>query len=213
LKTLMNPAKWLFELFYLWGRTPWDTGITPPEVVELVEGEGVPPGRALDLGCGAGTNSIYLARLGWEVVGVDFSRLAVRRARSRARRAGVEPRFYRADVTDLSFLAGPFDLALDIGCMTSLPSDGRRRYAAEVGRLVRPGGVFMLYAFLPRPGDRAPRRAVAPQEVRDLFSARFSMEREEHGEDPVGPRSAWYWLRRLGGESIPAPARQIEAPS
>jgi len=155
----------------------------------------MPPGRALDLGCGTGTNCIYLARHGWEVVGVDFSAVAIRRARRRARRAGVTVRFYRADVTDLSFLDGPFDLALDTGCLHSVPSERWERYAEELARLVRPGGLYLLYAFSLRP-DRVVPRGFAPEEVRDLFAAAFVIEREEQGGDPSGPPAAWYWLRR-----------------
>lgn len=186
-----------FEIRYLLGNAPWDTGVTPPEVVELVERRKMPPGRALDLGCGTGTHSLYLARHGWEVVGVDFSAVAIWRARRRARQAGLHIRFYRADVTDLGFLTGPFDLALDIGCLHGIPPERRGRYAAEVARLVRPGGLYMLYAFLPRP-DGPSGRGIAPEEVRHLFSPAFTVERREGGEDPSGSRSAWYWLRRVG---------------
>ena len=192
----MGHRSWSFDLRYLLGRPPWDTEVTPPEVVELVEGEGLPPGRALDLGCGTGTNCIYLARHRWEVVGVDFSVLAIRRARRKARQAGVNCQFYRVDVTDLSFPVDPFDLALDIGCLHSLPPEGWGRYAAEVARLVRPGGFYLLYAFTLRL-DRSIPRGVAPEKIRSLFAPAFAMEREEGGEDPSGPRSAWYWLRKL----------------
>lgn len=191
---------WLFDLRYFLGRTPWDTHVTPPQVVELVEGGGLPPGRALDLGCGTGTNIIYLAHHGWEAVGVDFSAVAIRRARRQARRAGVNCRFYRADVTDLSFLERPFDLALDIGCLHSVPPENRERYAAGLARLVRPGGLYMLYAFTPRPDRFAP-RGVASEEVRRLFTSAFATERQEGGDDPTGPPSAWYWLWRLGSET------------
>jgi cyclopropane fatty-acyl-phospholipid synthase-like methyltransferase len=192
---------WSFDLRYLLGQPPWDMEVTPPEVVELIEGEGLPPGRALDLGCGTGTNCIYLARHGWEVGGVDFSVLAICRARRKARRAGVDCQFYRGDMTDLAFLTDPFDLALDIGCLHSLPPEDWERYAAGVARLVRPGGLYLLYAFTPRP-DHSATRGVAPEEVCSLFAPAFAVEREERGEDPTGPRSAWYWLRRL----CPAPA-------
>jgi SAM-dependent methyltransferase len=184
-----------FELSYLLGRAPWDTGITPPEVVEQVEHGDLSPGRALDLGCGTGTNSFYLACHGWEVVGVDFSVIAIRLARQRARRMGLPVRFYRASVTNLGFLTDPFDLALDIGCLHGLPAEERTRYAAEVKRLVRPGGLYMLYAFLPR-SDGLPGQGIAPEEVRSLFSPAFAVERQESGADPSGLRSAWYWLRR-----------------
>lgn len=182
-----------FEISYLRGHPPWDTGITPPEIVELVEREGIAPGRALDLGCGTGTNSLYLARHGWEVVGVDFSAMAIFRARRRARRAGLSVRFYRADVTNLRFLSDPFDLALDIGCLHGLPPEGRERYAAEVRRLVRPGGLYLLYAFIPSP--RRP-RGIPPEEVHSLFGPAFIVERQEMGTDPSGPSSAWYRMRR-----------------
>jgi SAM-dependent methyltransferase len=192
----LDGRSWSFDLRYLLGRPPWDTEVTPPEVAELIEGGELAPGRALDLGCGTGTNCIYLARHGWEVVGVDFSILAIRRARRKARWAGGDCQFYRGDVTDLAFLADPFDLALDIGCLHSLPPESWGRYAAEVARLVRPSGLYLLYAFTPRPDQSAP-RGVAPEEVRSLFASAFTLEREEGGEDLSGPRSAWYWLRRL----------------
>jgi len=184
----------LFDLHYILGRSPWDTGVTPPEVMELIEGGKLPPGRALDLGCGTGTNCIALARHGWEVVGVDFSAVAVRRARRKACRAGVDCQFYRADVTDLAFLVQPFDLALDIGCLHSMPQEKWEPYAMGVARLVRPAGLFMLYAFDSQASSAA--QGIAPTEVRRLFEPAFVVERQESGEDSTGPRSAWYWLWR-----------------
>ena len=73
----MNWQKWVYERQYRRGAPRWDTGVTPPEVVEVFEGEDPPSGRALDLGCGTGTNVLYLARHGFEVVGVDVSPLAI----------------------------------------------------------------------------------------------------------------------------------------
>ena len=188
-------TRWWFEMRYLLGGAPWDTAVTPPEVVQFVEEGGVAPGRGLDLGCGTGTNTIYLARHGWEAVGVDFSMLAIRRARRRAREAGVTCQFHAGDVTDLPFLTAPFTLALDIGCLHSLPGSARVRYAAEVSRLVHPSGWYLLYAFLPS-GDRPDGRGLAVQELDQLFGGHFSIERQEGGEDPTGPRAAWYWLQR-----------------
>lgn len=192
----MASTRWLFDLLYLRRRTPWDTEITPPEVVELIEGDTVPPGRVLDLGCGSGTNCVYLARHGWRPVGVDFSFLAIWRAHRRVRREGVDCRFHRADVTYMSFLDEPFDFALDVGCLHSVALDRRASYAAEVSRLVRPGGLYMLYSFFPAGGGS--RRGVTPHDVRRLFGPAFAVERQEVGEDPNGPGSAWYWLRRSG---------------
>ena len=186
-----------FNLKYLLGKTPWDTQVTPPEVVELIESEALAPGRALDLGCGTGTNAVYLARHGWDVVGVDFSALAIRRAVRRARCAGVACTFYQADVTDLSFLHQPFDLGLDIGCLHSVPRERRPFYAAHVARLIRPDGLLMLYAFAPKENEEhTSGRGLTPAEVRALLGSAFEVQRQSGGEDPSGPRSVWYWLRR-----------------
>jgi len=194
----MLPRSWHFDLQYLLGQAPWDTGVTPPEVKAFVE-DHHPPGRALDLGCGTGKNAVYLARHGWRAVGVDISRLAILQARWRAFRAEADPKFYRGDVTDLSFLDEPFDLALDIGCLHSLDPADRPPYAAGVIRLTRPGGWYMLYAFTPRKEHSAP-AGIAPEEIADLFVSAFVIERQEGGEDPTGPPSAWYWLQRRARE-------------
>ncbi|GAB4537669.1 MAG: hypothetical protein Kow0063_24760 [Anaerolineae bacterium] len=185
----------LYNLWYYFN-PPWDTGVTPPEVIEAIEGpDPLPPGRALDLGCGTGTNSLYLARHGWRVVGVDMAARAIRQARRKARKAGLTIDFHIADVTRLDFLHPPFDLALDIGCFHTLDKEGQVRYRDQLLRLLRPGARFMLYAFGPRQG-RFMRLGVTPDQVRSLFEPGFHLLRKEGGADPSGPSSAWYWLER-----------------
>ncbi|GAB4566870.1 MAG: hypothetical protein Kow0047_18600 [Anaerolineae bacterium] len=190
-----SPSRWQrwqatlrFNLMYL-GRPPWDTGITPPELRELIEGGQIPPGRAVDLGCGTGTNAIYLASHGFEVTGVDSAWVAIWKARRKAKRANVRVRFYVSPVTRLSFITEPVDLALDIGCLHGLPEADRPAYAAELARIVRPGGYFLLYAW----GDRG-WAGIDPPQVQELlagFSAIWIRTGEEHGLP-----SSWYLLQR-----------------
>src|SRR5256885_14173336 len=105
----------MFSLWYwLPRRRPWDTGVSPPELERFVASH--PAGRALDLGCGTGANVVYLARHGWEAKGVDFAGRAIAKARRRARDAEGACTLIAGDVTRLS-VAGPFDLALDSGCL------------------------------------------------------------------------------------------------
>lgn len=185
----------LYNVWYYFD-PPWDTGITPPEVVEAIEGpEALTPGRALDLGCGTGTNSLYLARHGWGVVGVDLVAKAVRQARRKAKEADLSVDFYTADVTRLDFLQPPFDLTLDIGCFHALDDKGWVRYRDQLLRLLRPGARFMLYAFGPRQG-RFMKMGITPDQVRRLFEPGFRLLRMEGGPDPTGPSAAWYWLER-----------------
>ena len=190
--------KLAFWLAYLRRRTPWDTGTPPPELVRTVQGpQALPPGRALDLGCGTGTNVLYLARHGWEAVGVDFVGQAIRKARKRARAAGLPARFFTGDVTRLDRikgLGGPFDLILDIGCLHSLSPQDRIRYADNVKRYLRPGGTFLLYAWQPRPW-RGGTAGLSPDQVRALFGPQLRLTHTESGQERGHP-SAWYWQEK-----------------
>lgn len=183
---------------------PWDDGLPPPEVRETAQT--LPPGRALDLGCGYGRASIYLAGRGWEVDGVDFIPQAVAEATRRAASARVagRARFYLSPVTNMAFLSGPYDLALDVGCMHDLAEEDRAAYASEVWRLVRPGGLYMLFAHLRGPEierdeDGHP-RWITDDIVLALFGLRFVLQRAEHGTTQINGQppwnSGWYWFRR-----------------
>ena len=178
----------MFGLWYwLPGGPPWDTGVPPPELERFVASH--PPGRALDLGCGTGTNAVYLASHGWSSVGVDFAPRATAKAKRRAEAAGMARwcTFHVGDVTRLSFVEGPFDLALDIGCLHSLPTGQRASYAGGLTRLVRSGGTFLLYAFAPG----GPAVGLTRDDVRATFSDAFEVVRVEEGS---GRPSAWYTL-------------------
>jgi SAM-dependent methyltransferase len=177
---------WFGLWYWLPLRPPWDTGVTPPELERFVESH--PPGRALDLGCGTGTNVVYLAKHGWDAVGVDFVGRAVAKARRRARVARVACTFVVGDVTRLG-VAGPFDLALDLGCLHSISVGGRAGYAAGLARVVRPGGTFLLYAFAPG----GPALGITAEDVRAKFADAFDVMAVEQGK---GRPSAWYTLVR-----------------
>jgi 2-polyprenyl-3-methyl-5-hydroxy-6-metoxy-1,4-benzoquinol methylase len=186
------PNRWRFEWRYWRGWTPWDTQITPPEVMEYIENK--PCGKALDLGCGTGTNAITLARHGWQVTGVDFASKATRQARRKSAAEGLEIEFHAADVTDIGMLSGPYDYVLDIGCLFTLKETDRIRYAAELARLLRPQGDYMLYAWLPRPWKGGV-WGISAEAVESLLRDTFVRTRLVVGEEKGYP-STWYWYRR-----------------
>jgi SAM-dependent methyltransferase len=151
----MSWRRMMYNLMYRFGAPRWDTNITPPEVVAVIEGAtAIPAGRALDLGCGTGTNVIYLARHGWQAVGVDFSPAAIHQARQKAKDTPAAT-FVEGDVSQLSRLGvdGPFDFVLDIGCFHGLPAQASLGYAQQVARVTRPGALFMIWAIA---NDRRP---------------------------------------------------------
>lgn len=182
------------RFFYRWryftGKTPWDTNITPPELVQLVESEGFRAGHALDLGCGTGTNAIYLAKHGFEVTGVDYVGHAIETARGKARALNAQIDFRVADVLAPGLVSKPFDLILDIGCFHSLDPDGRMRYAANIRSWTRQGSLFLVYAFFPF-RTMARSLGVSRSEIEKLFCGDFELR--AYAADDT---SAWYrWER------------------
>lgn len=185
---------------YASGDIPWDDPLPPPEVVDHVAT--LSPGRALDLGCGFGRATIYLASLGWDVDGIDFIPAATAEAARRAKAAGIYARFHIAQVTDLDFLAGPFDLAIDVGCCHNMGADDLALYRDHLERLILPGGTFLLFARL-REDDADPDEGfagISPQLVDQVFSTGFDLDKAEFGSTEVPGqaawRSGWFWFRR-----------------
>ncbi len=178
--------RFLFNLWYF-RRPPWDTGITPPELLAFLQAH--PPGRALDLGCGTGTNLLTLARAGWEVYGVDYALRAVLQARRRLRLAGMAGKVLVGDVTDIRRLRGPFDLVLDIGCYHGLKAPSRGIYRQNLLKLLGRGGHFLMYAH--RTGAMA-----FVEEDMQQFNAVLELIFREEGEDPNSSASLWAQWRR-----------------
>jgi cyclopropane fatty-acyl-phospholipid synthase-like methyltransferase len=179
------------------GDVPWDEALPPPEVVAVAAS--LPPGRALDLGCGYGRAAIYLAGLGWQVDGVDFIEQAVDVARRRAREAGVAVHFHLAPVTELAFLSGPYDLVLDVGCLHALADEEMAAYTAELRRLLAPGGRYLLFARLrveDKEFEEGPRGLVKAA----LYAAlgpELLLERVDYGATAVEEKAPWpsAWFR------------------
>jgi SAM-dependent methyltransferase len=194
-----------FTQMYLEGPVPWDSGISPPELLAAIQGpEARPKGRALDVGCGTGTNSLTLALRGWQVVGVDFAAPAIARAEAKAAKAqpklakaGGVAVFLKADVTQLAPPAAEerMNLILDIGCLNGIPYELRSDYARVMAEQAVPGALFLLYTHLPRP-DRAAPFGCTPQELDALFSTTFVLEKRVMGLAPQGGESVWNWLKR-----------------
>jgi len=192
LRGMLNRSRWRFQWLYWRAKTPWDTNITPPEVVEFLAN--TTAGRALDLGCGTGTNAISMARRGWQVTGVDFISSAIRKARRKAGAAGLAIDFVTADVTDLKGIHGPFDYALDIGCLFGLDAESRMKYADNLVRLLRPGACYMLYAWLPREWSGR-MIGITEGQIESMLEKAFTREGMVIGEEK-GSASAWYWYRK-----------------
>ena len=185
---------------YELGQVPWDHELPPPEV--LTELADMVPGRALDLGCGYGRAAIYMGQLNWQVDGVDFIDLALQEATRRAAQVGVseQVRFYHTAVTHMPALSGPYDFALDVGCMHNFNAAEMRAYHGELCRLLRTGALYLLFAHVRGDDEEDDGRWIDEQELLTLFNDGFTLEKVEHGltqvEDRPAWHSAWFWFRR-----------------
>jgi len=183
-----------FELQYLLKKPPWDTGISPPELIEFLDNN--PPGRALDLGCGTGTNALTMAQYGWDVVGIDISSRAIKKAQQKTNSVGANVLFLQGDVTELKGVDGTFDLILDIGCFHAISIPSKKKYAENLSKFLRPDGTFLLYTWLQQEIDGDKTRT--PEEkLLDLFSDCCECTNIVRGSDWASHhRSAWFTLRR-----------------
>lgn len=142
-----------------------------PALRALIEGDGaLTPGSALDVGCGTGDNSIYLAKHGWRVTGVDYVAKPLEAARAKANAAGVTVDFRRADATQLgpAGIGTDYTLIVDSGCLHGMSSDDREAYAREVSVAAAPGARLFIVAFEPGGSFGVP--GISQDEVQRRFA-------------------------------------------
>jgi SAM-dependent methyltransferase len=157
------------------GDLPWDTGRPSSELKRVLTHNAIQPCRALEIGCGTGTNSVWLAQQGFDITGVDIAPLAVQRAEQRARAAGVKARFVVADVCDLPLLAGPFSFFFDRGCYHAVRRTAPHQYAPAVAKQLAPSARGLILAGNARePHDPGP-PVVTEQELRDELGLAFQI--------------------------------------
>jgi SAM-dependent methyltransferase len=139
----------MYRLMYRVGFAPWDK-VLPAELAEIIAGhDALPPARALDMGSGVGTKTIFMATHGWRVTGVEAVPRAVAEARRRSAKAGVKIDFRQGDVTRLPELnlEPGYALIFDFGCYHGLNSGQRDAYVRGVETVAAPGARLLLMGF------------------------------------------------------------------
>jgi SAM-dependent methyltransferase len=192
---------------YVRGELPWDTDVPEPHLVDLLRSGVVPKGgRVLEIGSGTGTNALWMAGQGFDVLGVDVSERAVEMARAKAKDA---PRvaFAAADFLTGDALAGPFDFAFDRGTFHVFDEpDARTRFASRVAALLRPDGCWLSLIGSTEGAARefGPPRRTAGDVVSAIEPALeiVSLRGSEFHTDLPAPALAWVCLARR--RTIPA---------
>jgi SAM-dependent methyltransferase len=196
----MSSRQLLFKTFYRLGFVPWDGHPLAKSLRDLIEDVALPPGKALDIGCGTGDNAIYLAKHGWQVTGVDFVARAVDKARAKAAANKVDVTFAQADATRLGSegIGTDFTLIVDNGCLHGMTDEDRNAYVREVTNVAAPHRRLLLVEFIPGGSFGVP--GIDPAEVQRRFAADWTPlssgsepEMDHNGKDP-----ARYYLFQRG---------------
>ncbi len=186
---------------YLTGDLPWDTNRPSAELQRVLREEQVRPCRAVELGCGTGTNSVWLAQQGFDMVSIDLAPAAIEAARKRADAAGVRVDFRVADVLTVADLPGPFAFFFDRGCYHAVRRLDAAGYVRQLDRITAPDAVgLVLTGNANEKHDQGP-PVVSEEEIRRELGERFTIERlrefrfDTNAGDP--PFLGWScWLRK-----------------
>ena len=153
-----------------------------------------PPARALDLGCGTGTNVLTLAQHGWQVTGIDFAPKAISIARRKIQSANITANLYVGDVTRLDGIDGPFEFILDLGCFHGLTDSEKKLYLAQLQKVCFPDGKWLLYGFF-KASDIITGPGLVPKDI-DRIQANFKLVSQKDGVDRRDRPSAYFLFRK-----------------
>ncbi len=180
------------KLYSSVGHWIWSDVRIPRELKELVTIN--KPKNSIELGCGIGRFSSYMAEQGINVTGVDFSSVAIDKAKKRINNSELKPTFIVGDVTNLKGLNNQFDVSFDVGCFHCLNEEGQKKYIEEVYRLLKPGAIHLLWAL-----DNSPSNIkLNPNYISNVFGSHFQLTKSKFsGRRIIFVASHWYWLTRI----------------
>lgn len=129
---------------YQTGDLPWDSQIRSRELSRVLEERQIPAGRVVELGCGTGTNALFLAEHGFDVTAFDLSPTAIEMAQKRAEAANLDIQFQVADLVQFDQDLEPFDFLFDRGCYHCARKVDLEGYRKTLIQLSRPGTQYLL---------------------------------------------------------------------
>ena len=118
------------------------SGVPGPTGFLVPEAEALTPGNALDLACGEGRNAVWLAERGWQVTGVDFSGVAIAKARRLAAERSVQASWVETDLLEYEPPREAFDLVILF--YLQLPGQELGLVLGPAAGAVAPGGTLLL---------------------------------------------------------------------
>lgn len=154
---------------------PWHSDKVDREFIELIESEKIEPRCVLDVGCGAGTDAIYLASRGSNVTAIDISHEAIRIARERAKKASVKVNFITGDFLDFEFDNENFDFVNDRGCFHHMNPISREDFAMKVNRVLKVYGFYFLRCWSDKHEREGGAYRISKDVIKGIFSKYFDV--------------------------------------
>jgi ubiquinone/menaquinone biosynthesis C-methylase UbiE len=160
---------------YSLAQIPWHSDKPDQELVQLIESERIRPCRVLDVGCGAGTDAIYLASKGFNVIAIDISHEAIRIAEERAKKANVKVNFTTGDFLEVEFDNESFDFVNDRGCFHHMNPLRREDFAAKVSRILNSQGFYYLRCWSDKQQSQGGAYSISKEVISRIFSKYFDV--------------------------------------
>jgi cyclopropane fatty-acyl-phospholipid synthase-like methyltransferase len=191
MKSKPRTASKFFDKAYRAPITFWGDIRIPEELKELINTNN--PKTSLDLGCGLGRLSRFMAQQGIKATGVDFSSVAIEKAKKRVAKDERKPELIVGEVTNLEMITEQFDVSFDVGCFHCLDAANQRKYISEVYRLLKPSATHLIWAM-----DQTP----PPNHIKlnsiyiaEVFEGGFKLAKSKFSRRRI-TASHWYWFVR-----------------
>jgi 2-polyprenyl-3-methyl-5-hydroxy-6-metoxy-1,4-benzoquinol methylase len=196
---MLEKHEW--EQRYEQNELPWDTGRPACALMQLFAAWPVFNGKILEVGCGTGTNSVWMAKQGHHVTGLDISSKAVAAARQRAEEQSADCTFIEADFLASAMEPEQFAFLFDRGCLHSIKEEQRSQFVRQAAAcLVRGGLWFSLIGNSDQPSQgKGPPRLSAAQicaHVEPFFEILSLESSHLESKNPEPPRF-WKCLMRV----------------
>ena len=182
---------------YSEAQLPWDSGVVDVHLAGVLARHGIEPGKALEIGCGTGTNILWLAKHGFKMTGLDIAQKAIAKAEAKVAAAGVKCRLFVGDFLVDEVPGAPYRFVYDRGVFHVFGTRGKRsRFASRVAQLLGPRGIWhsIIGSTDGPPRQSGPPR-VSAADVTAAVEPHFEiLELRSTGFDPEGHRDVRAWV-------------------
>jgi len=173
------------------GRPPWEIDYIRPVIKKLLETKNL-HGKILDIGCGTGRNTIFLAKNGLDITGIDISEKAIAIAKKSVNNSNLNVKFLKKDILESSEFVQKYDIIIDCGLYHVLTMNRKKIYVRNLQNLLQDGGILYLICSSEQKGVFMP-DAVTKNEINEMFQGDYTVDSIERTKiySTIGRMRGW----------------------